>query len=199
MGKINIIELPIYLKEIHSKKSPVICTIAGEDSVSAIIKYFRQSPVRHFLPVFMQTGTLIGDYKVYDENLKFLCRNLNSEDCPELLAIDIGILWKILNGRFLQYLVNEFGFVPICIGCHLLIYLVSATIAYFLNSNIVIGGERKRHGNSIKLNQTDISIQIYKDILGKLFNIEVIFPLENITSDKEINDIMNHDYKKVDW
>ena len=162
--------------------------VAGRDSAAAIIEAASRDLVGAILPSVIYTGTEYGDWSTISENIELIGRIVKEHKKPffePVLLGDAG-LWWALNGRFLSALIDKFGFYTPCIGCHLYMHLVRVPLAKELDCRKIISGERTRHDQRIKINQSDIALDAYKEVLAHA-GIELVLPVREISDGAEID------------
>jgi len=180
-------------------KDTVIGEFSGRDSVAAIIKAFEDSGIRHILPVASFAGTEYGkveNLKENHENLKERIENLYGKDktIHPLIFYSNPDLWSVINGRYTSLIIERFGFYTPCIGCHAYFHILRIPLALQLGGKI-ISGEREIHDQRIKVNQLPLCLSFYKKILAE-FGVELLFPLKNIQSGKEIEKLIGWEWKE---
>lgn len=172
--------------------------VAGRDSAAAIIKAAPYDSIEAILPTLVYTGTEYGNWATTYENVDYIGdlvkRNYGKKFYEPVLLGDAE-LWWALNGRFLSSLVERFGFYSPCIGCHLYMHLVRIPLARELGCTKIISGERTKHDRKIKINQTDIALDAYKEVLD-FAGVELILPVREIFSGKEIDALVGGNWNE---
>jgi hypothetical protein len=176
-------------RELRQEKNLSLGEVAGRDSAAAIIKAASLDSIDAILPTIVYTGTEYGSWETVFENVSIIRDRVESnykKRFYDAVLLGDAELWWALNGRFLSVLIEKFGFYSPCLGCHLYMHLVRVPLARELNCQKIISGERIKHDNQIKVNQTSIVLDAYKEILYD-FGLEIIFPVREISSGSEIN------------
>lgn len=174
-------------------KHTVIGEFSGRDSVAAIIKAFERDDINHILPIASFAGVEIGDRDVIYENylkLKERISNLYGyrKILYPLMEYNREDIWAIMNGRTMTIFNEKYGFYSPCIGCHLYFHLIKIKFAKYLSGRI-ISGEREVHDGRLKINQLDITLDSYKQILKEV-GMELIMPIRSIKSSEEISKLI---------
>ncbi len=170
--------------------------VAGRDSAAAIIKAASLNTIEAILPTVVYTGTEYGRWSTTFENIKYIGEIVTQQHRKsffEPVLLGDAELWWALNGRFLSTLVEEFGFYTPCIGCHLYMHLVRVPLAKQLSCKKIISGERTRHDQRVKINQTDSALAAYEQVLGQA-GIELILPVRAISEGNEIDHLVGGDW-----
>lgn len=182
-------QLP-YLGSQESKKA--IAEISGRDSVAAVLKFCQENKVEEIAPTYVHTSTEYGDFGKIERNVELLRKGLKNDfnvHLSKLTVLSNPQLWWAINGRFITVLFEKFGFYTPCIGCHLYVHLMRVPLARQLGLSQIIAGEREVHQDSTKLSQTAETLDAYIEVLNS-FGLKLIFPLRNISSNKEIEEII---------
>ncbi|MDO8886447.1 hypothetical protein [Candidatus Oleimmundimicrobium sp.] len=209
MGETRFLEnlkgtISLQLKsEVSKANNLAIGEIAGRDSIAAIIKAFEEEDIDAVLSTVVHTGTEYGDYKILEDNVKYLRKRLSDLGLlsghanPVLNSITLGepALWHALNGRFLSVLFKRFGFCPSCLGCHLYMHLIRAPLAWRIGADKIISGERKSHAGNVKINQLPVALDAYKEVLNYA-GVELLFPLREVVSNDEIESLIGSDWEQ---
>jgi len=189
------------LKEkLQQEPNLAIGEVAGRDSAAAIIKAASYDFVGAVLPTLVCTGTEYGSWETVLGNVALIKDRVDEgykkRFYDAILLGDVD-LWWALNGRFLSVLSERFGFYSPCFGCHLYMHLVRVPLAKELNCRTIISGERVKHDNQIKINQTSIVLDAYEEVLG-FSGIRLIFPVREISSGSEIKALVGDDWEEGD-
>lgn len=180
-------------------KDTIIGEFSGRDSVAAIIKAFDDSSTRHILPVASFAGTEYGEVEALKENYENLQERIcglygKDKTLYPLIFYSNPDLWSVINGRFTSLIIERFGFYTPCIGCHAYFHILRVPLSLQLGRKI-ISGERESHDDRIKVNQLPHCLSFYKKILAE-FGVELLFPLRNIISGREIEKLISWDWKE---
>lgn len=177
-------------------KETVVAEFAGRDSLVAIIKAFEEEDINYIFPVASMAPTEYGEISNLEENYRFLKARVKElyGDKKTLLPIEVysdNKLWKELAGNNIGHIIEEFGFYTPCIACHMYFHLLKIPYANKYSKRIV-SGERVSHEGVYKINQSDMVIGKFKNILSQL-EIELITPVKDIEDNREIIDILGID------
>lgn len=196
-GKLLAVDLKRQLKQ---EESLAIGEVAGRDSAAAIIKAASFNSIGAILPTIVFTGTEYGDWETVLQNVEIIKRRIetvyNKRIYSPVLLGDAE-LWWALNGRFLSVLDDKFGFCPQCLGCHLYMHLVRAPLARELECRKIISGERIKHDKRVKINQTTIALNAYKEVLEHV-GIDLVLPISDISSGDEISALVGGNWEEGD-
>lgn len=187
-------------QKLQQQRNLAIGEVAGRDSAAAIMKAASFDSIDAILPTIAYTGTEYGSLQTVFANASLIKERVESnykKRFYDVVLLGDAELWWALNGRFLSVLLEKFSFYSPCIGCHLYMHLVRVPLAKELNCQKIISGERIKHDNQIKINQTSIVLDAYKEILQD-FGIEMIFPLREIISGSEINALVGGNWNEDD-
>ncbi|MFZ3062894.1 MAG: hypothetical protein WA148_04000, partial [Actinomycetota bacterium] len=182
------------------KNIDAIVEIAGRDSFAAILKFCQENKVRTLLPTYVHTATEYGDFGETKRNVDMFREHLLKRfdvRLLDLVELENPRLWWALNGRFVSLLFQKFGFWTPCIGCHLYVHLMRVPLARKLAVKKIISGEREYHEGGTKLNQTRAAIDAYTKILRSV-GVELVQPLENLSSSKVLTNILGQDWDEGD-
>lgn len=188
------------IQRLRQEKGLAIGEVAGRDSAAAIIKAASFDSIGAILPTLVYTGTEYGSWKLVFENVDVIKGEVETQHKKrfyEALLLGDPELWWALNGRFISVLQQRFGFYSPCFGCHLYMHLVRVPLAKELKCNKIISGERIKHDQKIKINQTAMVLDAYRDILDYA-GIELIFPVREIASGSEINALVGGHWEEGD-
>ena len=190
-------QLSFYLiEQLLAHPKAAIVELAGRDSVAAAIKAVEEHSFTAIIPTYVYTGTEYGDWNHVIEAFK----NLNQRIPQEIRVVDLLVFgspqfWHALNGRFLSILKEKYGFITACVGCHMYLHSVRIPIARKLGNIPIICGERELHNEKVKINQTSPALDSYKALAEK-FEIELIYPLRNISDRKEIDELVGETWEE---
>ncbi len=180
-------------------KNTAIGEFAGRDSVAAIIKALEDETITNILPIASFAPTEYGDFEVLKSNYEQMVTRIqklygNGRKVHPLTYYSNPDLWSIINGRFLDFNVKNFGFYTPCIGCHAYLHLVRIPIALKLGSRIITG-ERESHDGRIKLNQTSEALDAYVKI-AKHFNVDLIMPIRYMEDGDQVKDLIGWEWEE---
>ncbi|SFI33200.1 hypothetical protein SAMN05192551_11245 [Tindallia magadiensis] len=174
-------------------KETVIGEFAGRDSVAAIMEALKSPEINHVLPVVTFAPTEYGSEKELEINHQRMVARVQKlygekKKIYPLIYDSSLPLWRILNGRNLMSLQQEYGFYTPCIGCHTYFHVARVPLAKALGKKI-IAGERESHGGKIKVNQLKVCLDSYQNILEAL-GVELLLPIRNMEKDELIEDLI---------
>ncbi len=183
------------IKELQEQKGVVIAEIAGRDSFAAIFKYLESNSVNILIPTIAYTGTEYGSVDITLKKCIELKDRLKEKGIKCLNPVFLGSpkFWWELCGRYISYLIEEFGFYIPCIGCHLYLHTIRIPFAKLIKSEFIISGERERHNGKIKLNQVKIVLDYYTRTCLK-YNINLLHPIRYIDDGKIIESILKQNW-----
>ncbi len=189
------------LKErLRQESNLAIGEVAGRDSAAAIIKAASFDSIGAVLPTLVCTGTEYGSWETVLGNVALIKdrvdKGYRKRFYDAILLGDVD-LWWALNGRFLSVIRERFGLYSPCFGCHLYMHLVRVPLAKELDCRTIISGERVKHDNQIKINQTSLVLDAYEEVLESS-GIRLIFPVRDISSGSEIKALVGDDWEEGD-
>ena len=108
--------------------------------------------IRAVVPTIAYTGTEYGRWKTPFEKTELLKERLKRNSIKVFNPVVVGSpkMWWTLCGKDTAQLIQQFGFLPHCVGCHLYFHAIRIPLAKKLGSNLIIGGERESHDGKIK-------------------------------------------------
>lgn len=173
--------------------STVIGEFSGRDSVAAILKAFEDESINYILPIATFSGTEYGDYNsIYENYIKtktYVDEKFKGKKILyPLIEYNRSDIWHMMNGKVITQLNKKYGFYNPCIGCHLYFHLTKLPFASMLSKRI-ISGERASHDGRIKVNQLELTLSCYKDVLGDL-GYELLMPLEHESSGDQVQNLI---------
>jgi len=182
---------PSAVDVIRATEGVAVAEIAGRDSIAAVIRACELRPIKAVVPTIAYTGTEYGRWKTPFEKAELLKERLEQNGIKVFDPVVVGSpkIWWALCGKETAQLIQQFGFLPHCVGCHLYFHAIRIPLAKKLGTNIIIGGERESHDGRIKINQIKVSLDAYRAFVKK-FDIELLLPLRHITSGEEIEAII---------
>jgi len=166
---------------------PAVAEIAGADSLVAVVAAARQG-VDVVLPVIAPTPGEYGDVGILLDNVRRLAGFLTGR-CRILAPVithDFPF-WRALSGRYIAQAVRRFGFFSPCVGCHLYLHAVRLPMAIACGVGRVISGERLRHGEKVKINQSRPAVAAYRALMRR-FGVLMDLPLLNQADDLRVLD-----------
>jgi len=181
---------------IIKQSADIIIDVAGKDSYAALAKYLGENnsnAIIRIIPVVVKVPSEYGSHETLQSSFEKFKKEISNTyfvSFSETIFIEEPILWHYLNGRFIAEYIKKYDFYSPCCGCHIYLHSIRAYIANKLNIKTIISGERLSHGNKIKLNQLNSSIQYHSKIL-KEFGINHIQPILNISDNLDIDKIVN--------
>ena len=183
------------LTNIKGLNANIIIDVAGKDSFAALIKFLEENKNTGLtiLPIIVKSPTEFGSTEDFVNSFnKFKNAISNSFDVKfeNTLFIEEPSLWRLLNGKSVADYIKRFDFYSPCPGCHIYFHSVRAYIAKHLGIDTIVSGERLSHGNKIKINQLQISIDYHADLLEK-FGVNHVQPLLHINDTNEIDNLLN--------
>ena len=183
--------------ELKTTEGLAIAEIAGRDSIAAALEAINTRDFQALLPTIAYTGTEFGDWKVPFHKTELLKESLGKKGVKVFDPIILGAprLWWRLCGRYVTTLIKEFGFYSPCIGCHLYLHTIRIPLARKIGCSVVIGGERESHEGKTKINQIGVALDAYISFARK-FGIELFLPLRNMSSNKDIETIINQPWEE---
>lgn len=157
--------------------SVAIASLAGRDSVAAIVQAVRDRGFTTIVPTSIATGTEYGSLDEVDAALSYT-RDILGPDVEVLDAVRFGSprLWAALNGRFASEVRERFGMNSPCMACHLYVHMARVPLALSLGALPIITGERDTHDGAIKLSQTVDSIDAEVRVLARA-GVELLVPI----------------------
>ncbi|MBW2406231.1 MAG: hypothetical protein JRF17_02590 [Deltaproteobacteria bacterium] len=194
-----IIDFPEWLlsqqtiENYRSISKLALVEIAGRDSIAAAVKSAQENGFTDLLPTYVYTGTEYGPWDTVNQALFRLMDRLPHVRVHPLIVLGSPDFWRALNGVFISELLSLYNFYTPCIGCHVYLHAVRIPLAILLGNIPIISGERERHNGSVKINQIPEALDNYKR-LTETFEIQLLFPIRNISRGQEIEAIL-----KMDW
>lgn len=183
------------IKSYRSMEDLAIVEIAGRDSIAAAVQAVIDSGYGNLLPVYAYTGSEHGAWESVEEAVTRLVQRLPEITIHPLLVVGSPGFWRALNGRFVTELIEAFGHYTPCTGCHLYLHAIRIPLSSILGNIPIISGERKSHGDSIKINQISEALDFYTHFTSS-FGIRLDLPLADITDDAVIEDILQIPWKR---
>ncbi|MBN2898468.1 MAG: hypothetical protein JXO44_06820 [Clostridia bacterium] len=177
----------------------VIGEFSGRDSVAAIMKAFEDASIRYILPIATFAGTEYGDFDVlygnYEKLLKIVHMRYGDEKTVyPLLEYSNMDIWGLMNGRQMVRVVEKYGFMSPCIGCHLYFHLTKLPFAMALSGRI-ISGERESHDGRIKVNQLGQSLDSYQKVIDQCGG-ELMMPIRNLENGDAVEELIGWDWQE---
>ena len=166
-----------------------VVEIAGRDSIAAAVRGVEAHGFGNLLPVYAYTGSEHGPWQSIARAVERLAERLPRVGIHPLLVIGSPGFWRALNGRFVGDMIRLFGHYTPCTGCHLYLHAVRIPLARKIGNAPVIGGERKSHGGSIKVNQVEPALGFYARFLDS-FGIRLHLPVADVADGAVIENIL---------
>ncbi|MCF8040532.1 MAG: hypothetical protein K9K65_04465 [Desulfarculaceae bacterium] len=181
---------PAVVKRLRRESGVAVVELAGRDSVAAALRAAREMGLTTLVPTYVYTGSEHGSWDEVPQAWQRLRGRLPAGvELTPLLVMGSPRFWRALNGRYLQELTRRFGFCPVCPGCHLYLHAARIPLAKHLGGVPVVAGERLSHDGRDKLNQVAPAQEAYQE-LYRGFGLELALPLAQVTSGREIEDIL---------
>lgn len=178
-------------------ENQIIIELAGRDSFAAFLKYQKENEFRGAIPTLARAPSEHGSFEIILSELDWLKDKLShrpfSISKPEFL--EDHKLWWVLNGRYLSEIIHRYGFYTPCLGCHLYFHLLRAELALKKGVKKIISGERELHAEKVKINQTRLALEAYKEVLLGA-NLELVFPLQKISDNQEIENLLGKKWQE---
>ena len=182
------------LGDLRREPSLGIVEIAGKDSIAAAVAEGNSRRFSGMLPTVAYTGTQYGDWEAPFRAVEELRKRLSSEvRLYPPVVLGSPELWRDLCGKGLYQWQKRYGFASPCAACHLYFHVLRVPLAGHLGSSAIIGGERVSHDGRIKLSQVALSLDIFRNFLGR-YGMELLMPLRDVKETSEINRILGGDY-----
>lgn len=178
----------------YANKETVISEIAGRDSIVAILEYLKNKKNTYVIPTIVLTGTEYGRIESYFDSIEFLNKKLKSQNIiftPTVILYDYT-LWNGMNSKISGILSEKYGNFSSCVGCHFYTHLLRIPIASMTKTTDIITGERKLHGNKIKINQTAPVLSFFKEIINNA-GYELLSPISDIIDESMIREAFDDD------
>ncbi|UCE17640.1 MAG: hypothetical protein JSV84_12250 [Gemmatimonadota bacterium] len=179
------------IDELRKIDDLAIVEIAGRDSIAAAIESAKTRNLDAILPTIAYTATEYGDWEIPFQKVEFLKGKMQECGVKVFLPLVLGSpdFWWKLCGRYASHLFREFGFYTPCIGCHLYLHAIRIPLAKKIRCQLIIGGEREKHDDRVKINQIDTVLDAYENFMAS-FGIELLLPLRHIRSSGDIEGII---------
>ena len=174
-----------------------IVEIAGRDSYAAALEAIKLRDIKAYLPTIAYSGTQFGDWETSFKKAVLLKEKLSHAGIKVFDPLLIGDpkFWRLLCGRYAAHVSKQTGFHSSCLGCHLYFHGIRIPLAKMLNCNLIVAGERESHEGKVKINQLPIALDTYISFVKK-FDIELLLPLRQISSNKVIEAILGEDWEE---
>lgn len=181
---------PGEIERLRTSPGLALVELAGRDSVAAALRAVDEQGFMTLLPTYLYTGSEHGAWSAVQQAWQRLagCLPLGVELAPLLVMGSPGF-WQAINGRYLQELAARFGFSPVCPGCHLYLHAARLPLSRLLGGAPVIAGERLSHDGRQKLNQVAVAQDAYQALYAH-FGVELLLPLKEIASGREVEHIL---------
>ena len=174
-------------------KATVIGEFSGRDSVAAIMKALEDEAIQYILPIATFAGTEYGDFDVLYENYEKMLAMVadrfgQTKTIYPLLEYSDKNLWALMNGRQMSMNSGDYGYISPCIGCHLYFHLTKLPFAMALSGRI-ISGERASHDGRIKVNQLDVSLDAYQEVIRNCGG-DLLMPIRDLAAGDLIEELI---------
>ena len=157
--------------------SVAIASLAGRDSVAAIVQSVRERGFTTIVPTSVATGTEYGSLEEITHAMNFTRESLPPEvEVLDFVRFGSPQLWRALNGRFASIVQDRFGLNSPCLACHLYVHLARIPLSLAIGGVPIITGERDTHDGHIKLSQTVDSIDAEVRVAARA-SIELLVPI----------------------
>lgn len=191
--------------------SVAIASLAGRDSVAAVVQAVRERGFTTIIPTSIATGTEYGSLDEVAAALAYT-RDVLGPDVEVLDVVRFGSprMWAALNGRFASEVRERFGMSSPCLACHLYVHLARVPLATELCGLPVITGERDTHDGAIKLSQTMDSIDGEVRVLARA-GVELLVPIREFShaqvdelvpgwnpGERQLSCVHSGNYRRVD-
>lgn len=155
-----------------------VVEVAGRDSVGAAVLLAREGGLRRLLPSIAYTGTEFGDLDSLFANVERMQRLLAAEGVvvEEPVVVGSPRWWHAVVGRFNSVLSRRYGPWHICIACHMYLHALRVPLCRSVGSDRLVAGERLGHGGRVKVNQTRVAVEAYREVLEE-FGVRLEMPL----------------------
>lgn len=168
--------------------------ISGRDSIAAGLLAARSGRFEVMVPTIVYTGSEYGDWKAELDNSRALAahlRDFHGIDAPDVPVVLGSPRWfHAVSGRFLSELYSIYGFPGICVACHMYCHTVRIPLARELGAFTVVSGERLEHDGRMKINQLDVTLDAYAEVLAEA-GIKLESPLMETSLGSEVEDIIS--------
>jgi hypothetical protein len=176
------------LADFLSDGRVVAAAVAGKDSMATIARAIERDGIELVVPIVVVVPTEVGQEQVRLETLGALRRVLDKAGrdklAPAVVLYDDRGIWRYVNQNFADY--SEAIIPAPCAGCHVYLHLVRSMLASRLGISTVISGDRERHGEKIKLNQTlDVLNTLIAESKSR-YGVDLQFPLRKVADDQEV-------------
>jgi hypothetical protein len=176
-------------------KSSVVAEMAGKDSIAAIIKYATENKGSFILPTIVRIPPEEDRYESLFEYYEYLKDHISSlgSHMYTPIILDGEEYWWELNKPILD-IMTRYNFYTPCIACHALLHSMRIPIALKYGRKIITG-ERLSHNGKVKINQNQLVLDIFDDMLSS-YGIEIVRPIMNEENTDSIQSIVN-DFHKI--
>ncbi len=168
-----------------------IAEISGADSIAAALAFAEANPGSQLIPTYVATGTEYGDFSHIEDNVAWLEKELparGAELTGGLIRSSDPSLWRALNSSARIFIARFGSYLP-CVGCHLYLHLMRIPIALKVGASIVISGERERHGDRTKANQTTAALDAYESLLAAV-GLRLELPLRHMSDPAAVTSLL---------
>ncbi len=180
-------------------RSLALTDFAGRDSVAAAMAWLAEHEVATLVPVADVVPTRYGDWSVYEDNWQRMRDHL-SRQFPSLVVAPWFVLedvdlWRLLNGRYVNEIIQSFGFFTPCLGCHLHFYAMRAVLGSALGAEVLISGEKELHGSKRKANQTTEAVEGYA-AFSAAHGVDQRFPIHKVTTEEQMGTLLGDGWRE---
>jgi hypothetical protein len=171
-----------------------VVELAGRDSVAAALLAVSQGGLTTLVPTYVYTGTEYGPWSQVTQAHERLRLSLPPQvELLPLLVFGSPRFWQAMNGRFLGFLQERYGFCTACLGCHLYLHALRLPLALALGPAAIIAGERESHDGRVKVNQLAPCLDAYQGLAGS-FGVELSLPLRKTERGQEVEGLLGLDW-----
>jgi hypothetical protein len=180
----------------------LLTDFAGRDSIAACMQILKDEEIDTVIPVGDIVPSRYGDTDSYSQNWNTLAqlmkKNHTGIDLKPWFIVDGQDFWKTLNQRYVQQIMEKFGWFTPCVGCHFHFYAMRSVLVEILgHDNIILAsGEKRLHKNGKrKANQTVAAVKAY----GKFSlerGIDHRFPIHNFEFEEQIGSLVGAEWKE---
>ena len=186
----------------YIKGKVLLTDFAGRDSIAACIKILNDENIGTIIPVGDIVPSRYGDSDSYSQNWDALAQ-LIEEKHPHVelkpwFIIDGQDFWKTMNERYVDQILERYGWFTPCIGCHFHFYAMRSVLVDLLGkeNTILTSGEKRLHSNGKrKANQTDAAVEGYRRF-SREHGVEHRFPIHDMDSEEDMKKLIGGKWKE---
>ncbi|MEX2238239.1 MAG: hypothetical protein WEB00_11960 [Dehalococcoidia bacterium] len=178
--------------ELQEVEGLAIGEIAGRDAIAAVLKDLERDEIKAVLPTAIFVPTEYGDHAIVEKataQLREVAGKRFGKRVYDLQWVGSPRLWAALNGRYVAELLQRFNYYSPCPGCHLYMHACRIPLARRLGAEWIISGERESHDGRLKINQTDVSLEAFRKVVGGL-GVDLSLPVRHTAKGEEIVDLL---------